>query len=82
MIHSDMWGLFRISNIMGLRWFVTFIDDYTWLTWVFLMKGKFEVGHICQNFNNVIRTQFQAKIHVLKTNKGREYFQSRLGSYL
>ena len=80
-IHSDVWGPSRISNISGSRWFVTFIDDHTRVTWVFLMKEKSEVGQIFQNFNRMIQTQFKTKIQVLKTDNDREYFQSKLGSY-
>jgi len=32
MIHSDVWGPFRIKNISGDRWFVSFIGDHTRLT--------------------------------------------------
>lgn len=38
MIHSDIWGPSRIKNISGHRWLVTFIDDHTHITWLFLMK--------------------------------------------
>ena len=38
MIHSDVWVPSRISNISGSRWFVTFIDDHTMVTWLILMK--------------------------------------------
>ena len=51
MIHSDMWGPSRKNNITGARWFVSFVDDHTRLTWVFLMKEKSKVG---QNFQNSI----------------------------
>src|ERR1044072_7894907 len=47
LVHSDVWGPSSISNISGAKWFVTFIDDCTRVTWVFLMKDKSEV---CQLF--------------------------------
>ena len=82
LIHSDVWGPSRVKNITGTRWFVSFIDDYTRLTWIFLMKEKSEVSQIFQNFNSMIQTQFQTKIEVLKTDNAKEYFKSILGSYL
>ena len=30
-IHSDIWGPFRINNVTRSRWFVSFIDDHTWV---------------------------------------------------
>ena len=46
------------------------------------MKEKSEVGQIFKNFSNMIQTQFQAKIQVLKTDNAKEYFNSVLGDYL
>ena len=58
LIHSDVWGPYSISNISGSRWFVTFIDYHTRITWLFLMKDKSEVGQIFLNFNKLVQTQF------------------------
>jgi len=30
-IHSDVWGPSKISTLSEKRWYVTFIDDHTWL---------------------------------------------------
>ncbi|RVW96855.1 Retrovirus-related Pol polyprotein from transposon TNT 1-94 [Vitis vinifera] len=82
LVHSDVWGPSRIKNISGTRWFVTFVDDHTRGTWVFLMKEKSEVGHIFQTFNLMVQNQFNSKIQVLKSNNAKEYFTSSLSTYL
>ena len=82
LIHIDVWGPSRINNVSGSRWFVTFIDDDTRITWVFLMKEKSEVGQIFQTFHKMIQNQFQTKIQVLNTDNGKEFFQSNLRTYL
>lgn len=82
LIHSDVWGPSRVSNNIGSRWFVTFIDDHTRVTWVFLMKGKLEVGSIFENFHKMVQTQFQSNIQILRTDNGGEYFHHTLGTYL
>lgn len=46
LVHSDIWGPSRIKNINGARWFVSFVDDHTRLTWVFLMREKSDVVRI------------------------------------
>lgn len=80
-IHSDVWGPSRVRNVTGSRWFVTFIDDHTRITWVYLMKDKSEVGRIFECFHTVVQTQFQSKIRVLMSDNGREYYNSALSSY-
>jgi len=81
MIHSDVWGPSQVHNITGTRWFVSFVDDHTRLTWLFLMKEKSKVSQIFQNFHAMIQTQFQTKIQILKTDNAKEYFNSSLNTY-
>ena len=57
-------------------------DDHTRITWVYLLREKSETYQVFQNFNSMIQTQFQEKNRVLRTDNGREYFQSILGEYL
>ena len=45
-VHSDVWGPAKISSLNGARWFVSFIDDHTRMTWVCLMKSKNEVSSL------------------------------------
>ncbi|CAJ2663478.1 unnamed protein product [Trifolium pratense] len=42
LIHTDVWGPSNVPNISGARWFVTFIDDCTRVTWVYLLRQKSE----------------------------------------
>jgi len=72
----------RVHNITGSRWFVTFIDEHTHITWVFLMKEKSEVGRIFEIFHNMVQIQFQSRIQVLRTNNGHEYYNLALNFYL
>lgn len=46
------------------------------------MKEKLEVRKIFENFNNIVQTQFEVKIQVLRTNNAREYYYIILWSYL
>ena len=80
--HSDIWGPSKVNNITGPRWFIIFIDDHTRLCWVFQLKEKFVIESNFQFFHQMIKTQFQTHIQILHTDKGREYFNSILGTYL
>ena len=41
-VHIDVWGLSRSTSTLGFCYFVTFIDDYSQCTWLFLMKEELE----------------------------------------
>ena len=43
LIHSDIWGASWIPTLSGKRWFITFSDDHTRLTWVYLLMEKGEI---------------------------------------
>jgi len=48
-----MWGPSNIPIILGARCFVIFINDYTQVSWVFLLKQKSEVSQVLKNFINL-----------------------------
>ncbi|CAN0913556.1 Retrovirus-related Pol polyprotein from transposon TNT 1-94, partial [Linum grandiflorum] len=81
-VHSDIWGPMKIRNINGARWFITFIDDHTRMTWTFLLKEKSESASVFQLFHTIVATQFQTQIKVLKTDNAHDYFNKTLGSFL
>jgi hypothetical protein len=61
-IHSDVWGPFRVTNRSNTKWFVSFIDDCTHVSWVYLLKEKSEVISIFQSFHQMILTQFNTRV--------------------
>ena len=82
LIHTDVRGPSRIPNNSSSRWFVTFIDDCTHTTWLYLLKSKSEVNFIFPIFHKFICTQFSTKIHTLRSDNGKEYFNHSLVTYL
>ncbi|KAJ9556713.1 hypothetical protein OSB04_011327, partial [Centaurea solstitialis] len=81
LIHTDIWGPSNVSNISGARWFVTFIDDCTRVTWVFLLKHKSDVSSVLPNFILMIKNQFGVNIKRLRSDNARDYFNQTLTSY-
>ncbi|KAG8482872.1 hypothetical protein CXB51_023953 [Gossypium anomalum] len=43
LIHLDLWGPYRVSTHSGHRYFLTIVDDFTRLTWVYLLRLKSDV---------------------------------------
>ncbi|KAM1074188.1 hypothetical protein PS2_018841 [Malus domestica] len=81
-VHSDVWGSARILTTSGFRWFVTFIDDCTRMTWVFPMKHMSEVSTKFNIFHQYVATQFDKKIQTLRSDNGGEYVNHALHNYL
>ncbi|KAM1997230.1 hypothetical protein ACFX15_030090 [Malus domestica] len=80
LIHSDVWGSAKVTS-NGFHWFVTFIDDCTRLTWVFLMKNKSDVPLLLQEFCTMVSTQFQTKVKAFRSDNGEEYMNHTLACF-
>ncbi|CAL8152528.1 unnamed protein product [Prunus armeniaca] len=81
LIHSNVWGPSPITAPSGVRWFVTFIDDCTQMTWLYLLKNKNEVFFRFQSFHKQMKTQFNAQIHILRSYTGGEFFNHDFQTY-
>ena len=53
------------------RWFITFIDDYTRVTWVFLLKDKSDAESVFKKFYTMVQTQFQTQIKIFWSDNGK-----------
>ncbi|RVX02576.1 Retrovirus-related Pol polyprotein from transposon TNT 1-94 [Vitis vinifera] len=82
LVHTDVWGPCRTASTFGFQYFVTFIDDYSRCTWLFLMKNRAELFSIFQKFYAEIQTQFNISIRVLRSNNAREYFSTPFTSFI
>ncbi|RDX95883.1 hypothetical protein CR513_21525, partial [Mucuna pruriens] len=79
-VHSDIWGPSRVTSF-GFNYFVTFIDEYSRCTWVYLMKERSELLSILM-FSKLVENQFGKTIKILRSDNAKEYFSSELNSYL
>ena len=78
LIHSDIWDQSPIPNIIGARWFVSFIDDCIRTTWIYLLKNKSDVTSVVPIFYNLIKTQFSVVIKRVKSKNAKDYFISNI----
>jgi len=62
LVHSDIWGPCPVVSQTGFRYFVTFVDDHSRLTWLYLMKNRSELlSHFCA-FHTEIKNHFNVSI--------------------
>jgi hypothetical protein len=73
LIHSDVWGPCPITSKSGFKYFVTFVDDFSRVTWLYLMKNRSEVfTHFCALVAE-IKTQFGVSVKTLRSDNAKEY---------
>jgi histone deacetylase 1/2 len=54
-------------------YYVSYIDDYSKFSWIYLLRQKFEVFQCFCDFQNLVERQFNQKIHAIQTDWGGEY---------
>ena len=82
LIHSDVWGPCPVTSVSGFKWFVTFIDCYTRMTWIYMLRHKNEVLRCFQDFHKLVTNQFDARVRIIRTDNGTEYINSEFVSYV
>ena len=81
LVHTDVWGPSDVPNISDACWFVTFIDDCTRVTWVYLLKHTSEVSSVFFQFFSMIKNQFDVSIKRIRSDNAKDYFNHGLNSF-
>ena len=76
-VHNDLSGIIRTPSIGNFRYFLTFIDDYSRYTTVYLLKSKEEVCDKFVEFKALVENKFERKIKKLHLDSGTEYTNHR-----
>jgi Integrase core domain len=82
LIHFDIWGPCFTNSMNGYRYFIIFIDCFSRVTWVYLMKNKSEVFDCFKYFHRSIQTQYGTIVKVLRSDNGTEYTNRIFREYL
>jgi hypothetical protein len=69
---TDVWGPAPVS-IGRYTYYVSFIDDYSKYTWIYLLKKKFDVFSVFQGFQRLVERKFNRKLLSMQSDWGGEY---------
>ena len=61
-IHFDVWSPMSSSSLSGYIYYVSFIDDFSRMTWIYFMKNKDEVFSKFKEFKALIKNHTEKKI--------------------
>ena len=82
LVHSDVWGPCSVVSPIGFRYFVTFVDDYSRTTWLYLMKNRLELFSHFHAFCAEIHTQFHVYVQNLRSDNAKEYMSEQFQSFM
>lgn len=69
---SDVWGP-ALDSMGRKKYYVSFIDDYSKFTWIYLLKYKLKVFQKFHDFQNLVECLFDQKITFMQTDWRGEY---------
>nr|ABA98728.2 retrotransposon protein, putative, Ty1-copia subclass [Oryza sativa Japonica Group] len=72
LVFSDVWGPAPVS-VESRKYYVSFIDDFSKFTWIYLLKNKSEVFSKFHEFQQRVERLFNRKIISMQTDWGGEY---------
>ena len=82
LVHSDVWGPCLVVSPIGFRYFVTFVDDYSRTTWLYLMKNRFELFSHFRAFCDEIHTQFHVYVQNLRSDNAKKYVSKQFQPFM
>ena len=81
-VHSDVCGKMNTKSLSGGEFFLTFIDDYSHFTWIYILKYKHEVFRQLKNWKAMVEKSSGYQLKVLRTDNGGEYTSNEFQEYL
>ena len=78
LIHTDLSGIIRISNLLNVNYFVIFVDDYSRYISVFLISRKFQVAECYRQYQNWAAVQFNKQIKIVRSDNGTEFVNQEM----
>ncbi|CAI7772568.1 unnamed protein product [Closterium sp. NIES-53] len=83
LVHTDVCGPMQTpEREKGSKYFITFLDDFSRLNWVTLVKTNDEVAKVFKRWIRYAEREAGAKVKILRSDRGGEYMGKDLESFL
>nr|GEU49807.1 hypothetical protein [Tanacetum cinerariifolium] len=82
LIHTDVCGPFRTMSREGANYFITFTNDFSRYSFVYLMKHKYEVFETFKVFQNEVENQLSKNIKAIRSDRGGKYLSHKFVNHI
>ncbi|GAU13535.1 hypothetical protein TSUD_346390 [Trifolium subterraneum] len=80
-VHSDICGPIDVLSTGGNKYFITFVDEYSRMIWLYHIKAKSDAFEVFKIFKTLVEKQSDKQIKVLRTYGGGEYTSKEFENY-
>ena len=71
-MHTDI--CYPVMDMLGQKYFTTFIDDYSRYMYVYLLRNKYEALDAFKVFKVEVENQHGKQIQIVISDRGGEYY--------
>ncbi|GAU36409.1 hypothetical protein TSUD_38770 [Trifolium subterraneum] len=72
-VHSDVCGPFEVATLAGNRYFISFVDEFSRMMWIYLIKAKSESFDVFKKFKKKVEKESEKSIKIFRTDGGGEF---------
>lgn len=76
LIYLDVWGPYNYATFDGNNYFLTVVDDFTRMTWLFLLKLKSDMCGMLTQLVVFVQTLFNKTVKAIWSDNGSEFVNS------
>ncbi|GJX07955.1 retrovirus-related pol polyprotein from transposon TNT 1-94 [Tanacetum coccineum] len=81
LLHMDLCGPMRVLSINGKKYILVIVDDYSWYTWVYFLRTKYEALDMIIDFVNQVQRNIKAQILTIRTDNGTKFKNEKLRAF-
>ena len=73
LVHADVWGPYKVPTRGKYKYFLTLVDDFSRMVWIYLLQLKSEFLQSFKAFYAYAEAQFGKSIKILRTDNALEF---------
>jgi hypothetical protein len=82
MLHMDLFGLVAYISIVGNKYDLIIIDDYSRFIWVFFLQDKSKTQEVIKKFLRMAQNKFDVKVKKIRSDNGTEFKNTQVENFL
>ena len=75
LIHIHVFGNVTVPSLGGFRYYLSFINNFSRMTWIYFLKKKSKVFERLLEFKSLEENQTDRKIKVLRNDNGGVFYR-------
>ena len=82
LIHTDLCGPINVPSMVGNRYILIFVDDFSRYCVTYLLKDKSEIHNLLRKFVAKVKNKFERKPQAFQSDSSGEYISNHRQTFL